>query len=152
LALAAEAVYLTYCREQPRDALVATDRAFELLSEVPGCYFERSWIAFMREYILGVLGKLEEQFALSRERERDERGRKDAYSLRQLLPMLPLERLYQGLPDAALQFLDAHLDDVREARTFFGYAAALRRSDVYLYLGDEHGAYHALAEHWPRYA
>ena len=152
LALAAEAVYLTYCRELPRDALAANDRAFELLSECPGCYFERSWIAFSREYVLGVIGRLEEQFALCRERERETRGRKDAYSLRQLLPMLPLERLYQGQPDAALQFIDALRLSGSENGSFFGYAAALRRSDVYLYLGDEHGAHRAGAEHWSRYA
>jgi len=152
LALAAEGVYLNYCREQPRDALALFERALELLSECPGCYFERSWLSFSREYVLGVVGRLEEQFALCREREREARGREDGYTLRQLVPVLPLERLYQGQPEDALKFLDARSDQLRVLGDFFEYTALLRRSDVYLYLGDEHAGYHAFAEHWPRYA
>jgi eukaryotic-like serine/threonine-protein kinase len=151
LAHAAEALYLTYCREQPRDALILFERALELLAECPGSYFERSWLSFSREYVLGVLGRLDEQFALCRERERDGRNREDGYTLRQLVPVLPLERLYQGQPEAALSFLDARAHQIPELGRFFEYAAQLRRSDVHLYLGDEHAAYHAFAEHWPRY-
>ncbi|HMI89949.1 MAG TPA: AAA family ATPase, partial [Polyangiales bacterium] len=152
LALAAEGVYLNYCREQPRDALVMFERARDLLSECSGCYFERSWLSFSREYVLGVVGRLEEQFASCREREREARGREDGYTLRQLIPVLPLERLYQGKPDDALQFLDSHNDQFHVLGDFFEYTALLRRSDVHLYLGDERAAYHAFAEHWPRYA
>jgi hypothetical protein len=151
LAHAAEGVYLTYCREQPRDALVMFERALELLSECPGSYFERSWLSFSREYVLGVVGKLEEQFVLCRARERDAREREDGYTLRQLVPVLPLERLYQGQPEDALRFLDSRGKELAALGPFFEYTALLRRSDVYLYLGDELAAFEAFADHWPRY-
>jgi hypothetical protein len=137
-------MYLIHCREQPREGLVALERAGDLLAECPGCYFERSWLAYAREYALGLVGRLEEQAALCRERERDAVGRKDAYSRRQLVPSVPLMRLFEGRPEAALRFLDGAQHDC-EPGTFFEYVAILRRSDVQLYLGDVRAAYDVFA-------
>jgi hypothetical protein len=145
----ARAAYLIHCRWRPRDALVLLRSAEDALSQTePGSYFERGWIALLKDYALEITGNFSELVDNVLRRERECLGREDGYSVQQLLISLPLVLTIQDKPEAALAFLRTHWVRSERGMTLTDFVAILRISSLLLYQGDVRGAHESLLSEW----
>jgi hypothetical protein len=149
LAQLARATYLLHCRVLPRAALPLLKEADDSLSRsCPGTSFERGWLAMVRTAALEYVGDYRELVAAVGQC--DQQARSDGYTARLLIGSLPLARLVEDRPDAAIAFLNGHFAGSRHP--LIDLIAVSRLALTLAYKGEDQEAYDFFHErmhgHW----
>ncbi|HEX6239296.1 MAG TPA: AAA family ATPase, partial [Polyangiales bacterium] len=139
----ARSVCLIHVECRPRDAEPLLIQAQAGLSGE--CRFERCFLSLMLDYVHEVQGDFA---SLAEAVLRYEHDCEDAYTLHRLLVSVPLVKLAQDQPTAALNFLKARWPRATRRATVSDFTVRIHLSSVQLYQGDAQAAFETLERDW----